>query len=460
MPGENIYDPTLDIVGQAAGDFSGFSVSLSADGTIVAIGSPMTIYVYPNGPGYAKIYKFNGTSWNQLGQTINGEGLDTSGFSVSLSADGNRVAITSVDTIGSLKIFEFYNGNWVLLGQDIVGTNVGDFLGRSVSLSADGTTVATCIRITPDNFVTRVFKLNGTNYSNYNWGIFGQDITIPYVSARVVGINVSLNEHGTRLAISAIENNVTIVYEYESASDSWVQIGNEIPNDQSGYFNDGTIIFTGIIHSRFLSLNSEGNRFALGFDNTDGFKGSTKIFELQDNNNWEQLGNEIPGENSGDLSGYSVSLSADGTRVAIGAIHNDPNNVQDAGNTRVFQLNDNSWRPLGYPIVGQAANDLSGFSVSLSADGTRVAIGAVCNDANPVNNDDRGNTRVFQWDSERELWTQVLFDPIIASVCFVKGTPVQTDQGVVSIELIDPSVNTINGGEKICLLYTSPSPRD
>jgi hypothetical protein len=157
---------------------------------------------------------------------------------------------------------------------------------------------------------------------------------------------------------------------------------------------------------------------------------------------------DIVGQAAYDQSGYSVSLSADGTRVAIGAPYNDANT---AGITRVFQLSGTvgnySWQQLGADIVGQYGYDKSGWSVSLSADGTRVAIGAPDNNPNGLTN--AGNTRIFQWDSEHELWTQVLFDPLYAGVCFVKGTPVQTDQGVVSIELIDPEVNTINGGEKI-----------
>ena len=38
---------------------------------------------------------------------------------------------------------------------------------------------------------------------------------------------------------------------------------------------------------------------------------------------WTQLGSDINGEAAGDTSGVSVSLSSDGKRVAIGAIHND-----------------------------------------------------------------------------------------------------------------------------------------
>lgn len=52
---------------------------------------------------------------------------------------------------------------------------------------------------------------------------------------------------------------------------------------------------------------------------------------------WSQLGADIDGEATYDYSGRSVSLSADGTRVAIGATGNDGNG-EDSGHVRVFDL--------------------------------------------------------------------------------------------------------------------------
>ena len=54
---------------------------------------------------------------------------------------------------------------------------------------------------------------------------------------------------------------------------------------------------------------------------------------------WTQVGADIDGEAVGDLSGYSVSLSSDGTRVAIGARGNDGTG-SDArvGHVRVYDL--------------------------------------------------------------------------------------------------------------------------
>ena len=48
-----------------------------------------------------------------------------------------------------------------------------------------------------------------------------------------------------------------------------------------------------------------------------------------------QLGGDIDGEAAGDKSGYSVSLSSDGTIVAIGAINNGGNG-SNSGHVRVY----------------------------------------------------------------------------------------------------------------------------
>ena len=87
-----------------------------------------------------------------------------------------------------------------------------------------------------------------------------------------------------------------------------------------------------------------------------------------------QLGLDIDGEAAGDRFGTSVSMSANGSIVAIGAILNDGNG-NNSGHARVFQYDatktsnvtdQNSsdfgpvgWRRLGLDIDGEAANDWS-----------------------------------------------------------------------------------------------------
>ena len=106
---------------------------------------------------------------------------------------------------------------------------------------------------------------------------------------------------------------------------------------------------------------------------------------------WTQVGVDIDGEAAGDQSGWSVSMSSDGTRVAIGARYNDGNGNY-AGHMRVYAESGGTWTQVGADIDGEAASDRSGWSVSMSSDGTRVAIGAPYNDGTGSN---VGHVRVY-----------------------------------------------------------------
>ena len=91
---------------------------------------------------------------------------------------------------------------------------------------------------------------------------------------------------------------------------------------------------------------------------------------------WVQVGADIDGEAVSDYSGNSVSLSSDGSRVAIGATGNDGVSGSNSGHVRIYNYNGSAWVQVGADIDGEATSDLSGWSVSLSSDGSRVAIGA------------------------------------------------------------------------------------
>ena len=115
---------------------------------------------------------------------------------------------------------------------------------------------------------------------------------------------------------------------------------------------------------------------------------------------WTQVGDDINGEAAGDLSGSSVSMSSDGTRVAIGAPHNDGTG-SNAGHVRVYAESGGTWTQVGDDIDGEAAGDGSS-SVSMSSDGTRVAISATGNAGTGSN---AGHVRVYA--ESGGTWTQV-----------------------------------------------------
>ena len=131
----------------------------------------------------------------------------------------------------------------------------------------------------------------------------------------------------------------------------------------------------------------------------------------------ESKGSDIDGAVAGDVSGYSVSLSSDGTIVAIGAYLNDGNSSNsndNRGHVRIYKYVSNEWKKVGIDISGTSTiisgtstilGDESGRSVSLSSDGTVVAIGSIAHDIN------KGHVRIFEideivareWDSNTPL---------------------------------------------------------
>jgi hypothetical protein len=80
-----------DIDGEAAGDSSG-EVSLSADGNRLAIGAGGND---GNGTdsGHVRVYEWSDMAWTQIGADIDGEAARDFSGAVSLSSDGNRLAI-------------------------------------------------------------------------------------------------------------------------------------------------------------------------------------------------------------------------------------------------------------------------------------------------------------------------------------------------------------------------------
>ena len=143
---------------------------------------------------------------------------------------------------------------------------------------------------------------------------------------------------------------------------------------------------------------------AIGANGNDGngeYSGHVRIY-TNNEGIWTQLGQDIDGEAAGDESGYSVSLSADGATVAIGANGNDGNG-EYSGHVRIYTNNEGIWTQLGQDIDGEAAFEWSGSSVSLSADGATVAIGATNNGGN---GEYSGHVRIYAYDGIAS-WTQL-----------------------------------------------------
>ena len=150
-----------------------------------------------------------------------------------------------------------------------------------------------------------------------------------------------------------------------------------------------------------ISLSDDGRIVAIGSSGYGRLRGLVNVFKF-DETNWVQNGKGIDGEATGDYSGSAVSLSSDGTIVAIGAYRNQGSNGVNSGHVRVFKLDGNDWVQMGTDVDGERPGDYSGKTVSLSSDGTIVAIGSDTN--NGIAGDNSGHVRVYEFDETK--WEQ------------------------------------------------------
>jgi hypothetical protein len=374
------------INGQMANDKCGYSTAISANGSIVAMGSTVNANG-GNGAGQVRVFSFANDVWTQIGADLNGESSgDQTGQAVSLSADGYIVAIGEPFnndlgyTSGQVRVFRNVNNNWAQIGSDLYGDNALAGAGTSVDLSSDGSVVAFGAPNTAVNGVqdfignVRVFEQQNDNWIQKGGDINGDGLIIKF------GQSVSLSADGNIIAIGQTgdpsDGDTGRVKIYEYGNNEWTQLGNTImgtaENDEFGHE---------------VSLSSSGTILAVG---TYG-KNEVKVFELN-NGVWTQIGNTMFGENPGDSFGFSLSLSYSGSMIAIGGRFNSTDGTS-RGRAYVFENQGGVWTQIDNPIVGVANQDQTGFSIAISQDGSRVATGAILNDDN---GEDAGHVRVFE----------------------------------------------------------------
>ncbi len=375
----------------ALGQF-GKSVSMSSSGNIVAATGGNTT----TNKSFVRVFQNSAGVWTQLGSDINDiNSEDWFGRSISMSSDGSRIAIgiplrdINGTHSGAVEVYENMNGTWTQIGSDILGQLEIENLGQSVSISSDGSVLA--IGIPEHNEFsngTKTGRVEIYEYINGNWTQIGSDI-MGENAGDWFGDNISLSSDGTTVAIGTSRNSESQsnigtgqVQVYRNISGVWTQIGEDI----NGLENDRI--------GESITLSSDGNKVAFGAPFSYGFRGCARVYENIEGV-WTQIGADILGKNSTDYCGSTISLSSDGDILALGSSLNGDNGSQ-SGHVRIFKNLSGNWIQIGADINGEAANDLSAEknNLSLSSDGGTVAIGAWQNEGG-FSTYGTGHVRVF-----------------------------------------------------------------
>lgn len=379
-----------DIYGEGSGYYAGWSVSLNQAGNIVAVsGHHNDGSNSEQNTGWVRVLENVNGNWIQIGDEIE-DGIafwsSTYPGSVSLNANGDVIAIGTPfggnSSSGITRVFELINGEWIQIGNDIVGETNSDYSGTSVDLSADGTIVAIGA---PDNAGSgtdmghvRVFEnVSGT------WTQIGQDIDGENNFDKS-GRSVSISADGRIVAIGAPNNNSYSghVRVFENNSGTWTQLGQDIDGESNGNESGDSI-----------SMNNEGDVIVIGARfNSDSYPeaGHARVYQYA-GGSWTQIGQDIDGVFINDQFGRSVAISGNGEIIAVGAPNNDYN-ATSSGHIRIFKNLGGTWTQIGSSINGEMFSDLVGLSVSLNYDGSIVASGEPYTDGN---GDQSGRARVF-----------------------------------------------------------------
>lgn len=419
-----------DIDGVHEDHFFGADTSLNSNGNILAVGSRRGVFVYQ--------FQSDSNSWKQLGETIphcspvrklRNKTSQNNHYNIRrtmsecddrdqripsgvvLSADGSRILYGgNFGSFGFAATYEYIpeESTWRQLGDTLLSDSPTDGFGKLFDFSNGGDRVAVLASI---GLYVNIYDLvpakatttndNDHTAESFMWHLTG---VIPWKSFRTInGKILSLSGNGRRLALSNSNSKGVSVYEVDEITQTW----NKLPNDIRPVGD----IMVQLGHA--VDLSEDGNRIAVAapLDDSFGFyAGTVEVYEFNSlGKKWMQMGHDIFSKNRTELEttnqqfGYSLSLSAGGTRIAVGSIGKSRSHVYEDVNTyiQMFDFFDNEWHQVGGDIEAEAQSDWLGHSVALSSNGKRVAAGAPMNDGE--HNEDSGHVRVYEFCPETQL---------------------------------------------------------
>jgi len=405
-------------------DNFGWSVALAADGNTLAVGAygedssatglngdQMDNSAADSGAVY--VYARNGSAWSQQAyvKASNTGAGDWFGISVALSADGNTLAVgasyegsgatglngdqanNSASNAGAVYVFARNSSSWSQQAYvKASNTGAGDHFGSSVTLAADGNTLAV--------------------------GAYGED-------SNAIGLN------GVETDDSATTSGAVYVYARNGSAwnqQAYVKASNTESADNFGssmvLSADGNTLAVGALGEDSNAIGLEG----VETDNSATNSGAVYVFTRSGSSWSQQAYVKASNTGSGDNFGSSMALSADGNTLAVGALGEDSNAIglegvetdnsaANSGAVYVFVRNSSTWNQQSYVKASNTgAGDRFGWSVALSADTNTLSVGAINEDssATGLNGDQMDNNAtdsgaVYIYDRNISTWTQLAY---------------------------------------------------
>jgi hypothetical protein len=303
-----------DAVGAAQ---QGWSVAISGDGNTALVGGPGD----NSGVGAFWVFTRSGGVWSQQGTKVAAFAFSTSqqGWSVAISADGNTAASGAdnlTNGLGGVYVFTRTAGVWSqqtgLLGFGNNETGNGQF-GYSVALSADGNKLVAGGNLDNGGVgAAWLFKRSAAGAWSFNGFFVGPAATGNANQGSAVAISGDGNVFAVGGPLDSAGAGAIWIYTFQV--DHYGPAGGKITVSSSD----------GVGNSAFgssLSLSRDGSVLVVGGFGDNGNEGAVWQFGRTGLLSWTQQGAKLvpSDESAGAEAGVGVALSADGNTGFFGA---------------------------------------------------------------------------------------------------------------------------------------------
>ncbi len=298
----------------------------------------------PDHKGEVKVFKWDGTTWSQRGATFSASESGTYfGQEVAIDDSGNRIVFVENGFIkcpsvpcpyysadSTIYIYDWDGTSWNQKGDSLSGISSQSY-GLDIDISGDGSTISVGAALTQNRDGVRTGGVTTFRLVNGSWSSVGQTIygDAEYDEAFYVALNKTgdVLAHGAHKNDSAGEDAGQLKI-YDLVDGSWTQRGETLKGAEGDRFGGG------------LDLNDTGNILTTSallenLDDVYTYSGSVSLY-LWDGLRWEFL-KKFTG--TGDKAFmFSNALSSDGGVLAVSARYEKSDELTEAGRVSVYQL--------------------------------------------------------------------------------------------------------------------------
>jgi len=396
---------------KAANDWFGLILSSNASFDTLAIRVNTRAVNGLVNAGAAYIFTRSGTTWiqEQILTASDKAANDYFGTNVSLSSDGTRLAVgaynkTSDNVSGSGKIYLFgkSNGLWVEECKVIASDKLlNDYFGTTTFLTSNGDCLAVGAISRDSGGVVNsgaVYVYQSSFHQSTDWQLSTDPGFTTLVQSSIADVT---NRRSWSITDLALDTDYYLRCRYtgtQYGTSEWSETQHFATRQSWLPIQEMQILtasdkVSGDLYGASIAISNDGLRLAVGVRNADigGVSDTGAIYvytrtSLSTAWSLEQK-LSIVAAISGDVLGNSLDMTPDGTRIIAGAYQANPGGTVDAGAVYIFSRSGTVWSLETTLILSdKVVNDYFGYSVSITHDGSRAVIGATGPDNGAVTN--------------------------------------------------------------------------